>query len=138
MDSPAHKAGLAYEKIVRERAILLWMHAMLGIALGLVYLLGEPLGLRGYWNRRFFGINVLLRVSLAVWPYAASALKTSQVMPRRRGTAIFATLLLLSTSLLTAIYLSSLGVERNYLLIFGLSTMEAGLLLGSAQFLFPD
>ena len=75
--------GLAYDRLIAHRRILLVAHVVLGFIAGVLYLCTQDLGHIAYWARGA-SLALMLRASGAMLPYFVSAIYSRQHVTFRR------------------------------------------------------
>lgn len=89
------RAGLIYERLVLDRIVLLWTHAVLALLAAFMYLGVQNMGMIAF--RRGGALGLLFRALPAMIPYLISALYSRDRVSTRVGFWAFIATLLLST-----------------------------------------
>jgi hypothetical protein len=133
----AAQRGTAYDRLLRQIAIVRWTHLMLGAIVALTYESQRSFSHYAFWRSSGGGVITVLIV--AIWPYALSYLAT-----RRRSTIrwtrpwVFCFFQLAITLLVCRWYLSPLGRQLGLVGSFVITILQATAFICLAKWTFGD
>jgi drug/metabolite transporter (DMT)-like permease len=103
--SPSHDRGVDYDRLVFDRALLLWLHFALGLVAALMYLSTFDHSHLSWWSR--VGIYLVLQSAPAWLPYVISGVNSRRHLPARRsGLWLFVLILFAGTAAMGYFYLT--------------------------------
>ena len=134
--APAHQVGVSYDHLAFNRAVLFWLHLVLGVAAALVYISTiDTTHLR--WWRRGAGLILLIRSSGPLVPYVVSGVFSRRVATANRfGIWLFALVLVLGTAAIAYFYLTRTVQVGSAFLMLEILFVQGGLYCLAARALF--
>jgi hypothetical protein len=129
--SPPQQLGVDYDRLMFNRALLLWLHFALGLTAAFMYLSTFDHSHLRWWGR--FGIHLVSLSNLSWIPYLISGVYSRRRLPARQfGIWLFVLSLLAGTAAMGYFYLTAMV---NEIPVFGAIIIQTAAYVVAAQVL---
>jgi hypothetical protein len=126
--SPAQRLGVDYDRLVFDRALLMWLHVVLGFVAAFMYLSTRDHGRLSWWSR--VGIYLVSQSAVAWIPYLISGVYSRRHLPARQsGICLFVLVLLAGTAAVGYYYLTPMV---NELPVFAVMLIQTAAYIAAA------